>query len=210
MLEDAARRRSMDSSTLAFIGVAIVIIVVPGPDMALVARNTLRHGRRGGLVTIAGISVGLGAWALAAGVGLAALLASSATAFDVVRLAGAAYLIALGLLTIRGPRHAAAGAVGAGGVPAGVVRAGVPPADDRRIEGRTLSGQGFLSAALNPKLGVFFVTLLPAFAPASDTLRPVQLALIFVVLGLTWLVIFMELLVRVGSLFRGTAAGRVL
>ena len=91
----------MDSQLLAFIGVAIVVVVLPGPDMALVARNVLRHGRSAGFATSIGICTGTIGWALAAAFGVSALLATSAIAFTALKLAGAAYLIFLGVTTLR-------------------------------------------------------------------------------------------------------------
>ena len=91
----------MDSQLLAFIGVAIVVVILPGPDMALVARNVLRHGRSAGFATSIGICTGTIGWALAAAFGVSALLATSAIAFTALKLAGAAYLIFLGVTTLR-------------------------------------------------------------------------------------------------------------
>lgn len=187
----------MDTATVAFIGVALVIVIVPGPDMALVARNTLRHGRVAGLATVAGILTGITGWAIAGAVGVATLLATSATAFAIVKVAGACYLIGLGIATLRSRREALLGAERTG-------RASLPR--------RTLWFQGFLSAALNPKLGVFFVTLLPQFVAPSDppVLRSVELAVLFALIGLGWLVLFTELLSRLGSLFDRPAPQRAM
>ena len=81
---------------LAFAGLALVVIVVPGPDMALVLRNGLGYGRRAAVETALGINAGLLVWALAAALGIAALLHASAYAFTALKLAGAAYLVLLG------------------------------------------------------------------------------------------------------------------
>src|SRR5215218_2922993 len=90
----------MDGRLLAFVGVATLVTVTPGADMALVTRNTLRGGFDAGLRTSAGILSGLCFWAFAAAVGVAALVATSATAFTVLKLAGAVYLVYLGLSTL--------------------------------------------------------------------------------------------------------------
>ena len=181
----------MDPSTLAFLGVVTVIVVVPGPDMALVTRNVLRYGRRGGQWTVLGLMTGIGGWGLAAAIGVAAILAASATAFAVIKLAGAIYLIALGIVTLR---HLDAPL-------AAVDRSG----DASSVAGRRqLWLQGLLSAGLNPKLGVFFVTLLPPFVRPGDPaiLRPAELAAIFAAVGLVWLLIFTELVVRASNLLQ--------
>lgn len=175
----------MDEQMLAFIGIAIVVVVVPGPDMALVARNVLRHGRSAGYATSVGICAGTLGWALAAGLGVATLLATSATAFTALKLAGAAYLIYLGITALRD--HGAAAANGANG------RA--------RLPWHRAFLQGLLSALLNPKLGVFFLTLLPQFVAPGDPvlLRVLQLALVFDLIGITWLLTYSTLLGAIGD-----------
>lgn len=175
----------MDQHLLAFIGIATVVVVVPGPDMALVARNVIRHGRVAGYATSVGICVGTLGWALAAGFGVASLLAASATAFTALKLAGAAYLIYLGITSFRG--HDSFTPDG------GADRPGLPP--------RRAFLQGLLSALLNPKLGVFFLTLLPQFIAPSDpvAIRALQLALIFDVIGITWLTIYTTMLGAIGA-----------
>jgi threonine/homoserine/homoserine lactone efflux protein len=175
----------MNEQLLAFIGIAIVVVVVPGPDMALVARNVIRHGRSAGYATSVGICAGTLGWALAAGLGAATLLATSATAFTVLKLAGAAYLIYLGITTFRG--RDARGAAGTSG------RSVLPS--------RRAFLQGLLSALLNPKLGVFFLTLLPQFISPGDpaTLRVLQLALVFDGIGIAWLLTYSTLLGAIGD-----------
>src|SRR5262245_37181548 len=86
---------------LAFASVAAVIVVLPGPDMALVLRNGVAAGRRAALETALGINAGLLIWALAAAVGVAAVLNASATAFTALRIAGGVYLVWLGLRALR-------------------------------------------------------------------------------------------------------------
>jgi len=181
----------MDPSTLAFLGVATVVVVVPGPDMALVTRNVIRYGRRGGQWTVFGVMTGIVGWGLAAAIGVAAILAASATAFAVVKLAGAIYLIGLGIATLRhlDAPLAAVDRSGAGAAAAGP---------------RQLWLQGLLSAGLNPKLGVFFVTLLPPFVAPGDPaiVREAELAAIFAAVGLVWLLIFTELVARAADLLQ--------
>ena len=87
---------------LAFVGVVAVIVVVPGPDMALVLQNGLARGRRAAVETALGINAGLVVWAVAAALGVAALLHASAPAFTALKLAGAAYLVWLGVRALAG------------------------------------------------------------------------------------------------------------
>ena len=93
--------RSMDSRTLAFIGMAAVLTVMPGVDMALVTRSALRAGFRYAWLTALGISLGVAVHATASALGLSAILHTSRTAYTVVKVAGAIYLACLGVQTLR-------------------------------------------------------------------------------------------------------------
>jgi len=175
----------MDDRLLAFIGVSVAVAVVPGPDMALVARNVVRHGPSAGFATSVGICAGILGWAVAAGLGVSALLASSAIAFTALKLAGAAYLIYLGITALRA--HDDAAAAGANG--------------GSELPWYRAWMQGLLSALLNPKLGVFFLTLLPQFIAPGDppAVRALQLAVLFDLIGLVWLLTYSVMLGAVGA-----------
>jgi len=175
----------LDDRLLAFVAVSVAVVVIPGPDMALVARNVLRHGRSAGFATSVGICTGVLGWAIAAALGVATLLATSAAAFTVLKLAGAAYLIYLGITTLRARDPGSAD--GTSG------RAELP--------WHRAWLQGALSALLNPKLGVFFLTLLPQFIGPGDppAVRALQLAVVFEVIGLAWLLIYSAMLGALGS-----------
>jgi threonine/homoserine/homoserine lactone efflux protein len=167
-----------------FIGVAIAVVVIPGPDMALVARNVFRYGRSAGFVTSLGICTGILGWAAAAVLGIATILATSSIAFTALKLMGAAYLIYLGISTLRSPEEFDR------------------PVDDARtsLPAGQAYLQGLVSALLNPKLGVFFLTLLPQFIapgqpPAAQALR---LAVIFDLIGLAWLFAYSAMLGALG------------
>ena len=181
----------MTNDLLPFIGVAIAVVVVPGPDMALVARNVFRHGRAAGFATSFGICTGILGWAVAAALGVATILATSSIAFTVLKLAGAAYLIYLGISTLRSP-HAFAPARGP---------------DRPGLAAKRAYSQGLVSSLLNPKLGVFFLTLLPQFiAPGeASAARALQLAVVFDLIGIAWLLTYSALLAALGdALGRGT------
>jgi threonine/homoserine/homoserine lactone efflux protein len=172
---------------LAFIGLAIAVVVIPGPDMALIARNVVRDGRRAGFATSLGVVVGTLGWAVAAALGVATILATSAVAFTVLKLAGAAYLVYLGISTLRsrGAAVGIGGEVGAGGV------------DDARAGSvRVAWVQGLVSALLNPKLGVFFLTMLPQFVTPGEgaAAQALGLAILFDTIGLVWLLIYSAML----------------
>ncbi len=179
----------MNPDTLAFAGIALAVAVVPGPDMALVTRNTLLGGPPIGVATVAGIVAGLLVWGALAAAGIAAILAASTLAFTVVKLAGAIYLVYLGISTLRAGDGSSIGLSGAGPI-------------SRRtgpISRRTAAGQGLLSAVLNPKLGVFFITLLPQFAGTTDVARrSLELTLLFAGIGMAWLLVYTFALGAVG------------
>ena len=151
---------------IGFVLVAAVVICTPGPDTALTIRNTLLGGRGNGLRTAQGVAVGQVLWALAAGVGVGALVAASEPVFVAVRIACAAYLVWLGLQ-----------AVGA------AVRG---HGEERRPRGsRAGFRQGLLSNLANPKMAVLFTSLLPQFGTGFAEL--LGLGLVFATLTLVWL-----------------------
>ena len=167
----------MDSRLLAFLGVSLLLALTPGPDFALVTRNALAHGRRGVLLTSAGLTSALTVWVTVTALGAAAVLQTSATVYSVLKLAGAAYLIYLGVRTLWESRRDHALRLD------GVATARPRP---RAV---ALWRQGFLSALLNPKLGVFFVTFLPQFVNPGQAVLPRVLLLgcIFTVIGTVWM-----------------------
>src|ERR1700758_1222626 len=103
--------RGMGVHLWLFIGIAAVVIMVPGPDTALVTKNALLHGRRAALGTALGVNLGLVVWTVAAALGLAAVVRASAVAFNALKLIGAAYLIWLGVQALATARRRAATAV---------------------------------------------------------------------------------------------------
>lgn len=167
----------MDTELLAFIGVSLLLAVTPGPDMAVVTKNALAHGRRGVVLTTTGIALALGIWTGATAVGLSALLRTSGEALFVLKLVGAAYLAYLGVRTLLDSRRR----------PADLLASAPEPAPAHAI-----FRQGFLSAISNPKLGVFFVTFLPQFVMPGQPVLPrlLLLGVIFAVIGFTWLIVY--------------------
>lgn len=174
---------------LPFVIVALVLVVAPGPDTVLVTKNALLHGRRAALATVAGISIGLVTWVAAAALGLAALLRESQTAFTALRIAGAVYLAWLGLGALRAAWRRQ-------GEPAGVAS---PQAG---IGVRRGFRQGLLCNLGNPKIAVFFTSLLPQFVSGHrpGALPFLLLGGVFALLGLGWLSAYALLASRFSAL----------
>jgi threonine/homoserine/homoserine lactone efflux protein len=161
---------------LAFAGIAAVVIVTPGPDTALTIRNTLLGGRSRGFATAVGVVSGQAVWTLAASAGIAAVVTASQPLFGALRIGGALYLVWLGLDTLRGRR--------------GDVTAA------RRGSGYR---QGLLSNLGNPKMVVFFTSLLPQFG--SGLLHLAALGLVFCTLTLVWLFVYALVVSRARRVF---------
>ena len=182
---------------LAFAGVAAVIVVLPGPDMALVLQNGLVRGRRAAVETALGVNAGLLVWAVAAALGIAALLHASAPAVTALKLAGAAYLVWLGLRALGEAWRGAAGA---------------SPERAVRLRAASPFRQGLLSNLLNPKIALVFTTLIPQFVdPARPAVaQTLLLAAILLILGLVWLTSYALLVAKVGVLLKPSGVRRVL
>jgi threonine/homoserine/homoserine lactone efflux protein len=133
---------------LAFTLAALTLAVIPGPGMLYVLARSLGGGRSVGLRSTVGTGIGGCAHVVAAALGLSAVLAASATAFTIVKYAGAAYLIGLGVVTLLSARKP-------------------PPSVSGATDTRALS-QGVLTEALNPKTALFFVTFLPQFCQPEN------------------------------------------
>jgi len=186
-----------DLAGFAFL--AIVVIVTPGPDTALTIRNTLIGRRPAGIATAVGVALGQATWSLATSIGVAALLVAAEPAFAALKLAGAAYLIYLGGQSLwsayRGrPAH--------------------PTADGSTSQVRTGTAlrQGILSNLTNPKMAVFFPSLLPQFvaADAPPFLPLLALGILFCVMTLTWLTGYAFAVARAGDVLRRSAIRRAL
>jgi len=177
---------SVDPRLYAFIGVAALLTIMPGADMALVTKNVLAVGRRRAMLTIVGICAGCVIHATASALGLSAILATSATAFNVVKTLGAGYLIWIGVQSIRESRNAAVAAPSS------------EPSKRARL-GPFL--QGFLTNLLNPKVAVFYLTFLPQFISPGEAVlkRSLLLASIHIAMGFVWLTAYAWFIDRVGA-----------
>jgi threonine/homoserine/homoserine lactone efflux protein len=180
---------------VAFLAVSAVVICTPGQDTALTIRSTLEGGRRSGIATAAGVALGQAVWTLAASVGVVALLSTSEPAFRTLKLAGAAYLVYLGAQSLssalRGKPHA--------------------DLDTRRggLHPRRALRQGLLSNLGNPKMAVFFTSLLPQFAADGSFAALFALGMLFCALTFGWLTLYALAVARARQLI-GARARRVL
>jgi threonine/homoserine/homoserine lactone efflux protein len=179
---------------LTFVALAAVGLLVPGPDTFVVLRTSVAAGARAGTWAAAGSAAGNLVWGTASAVGVTSLLAASDTAFTALKLAGAAYLVALGLQALlaakRGDRLVPEDGAGAAD---GAFR------------------RGLLSDLLNVKVGLFWTALLPQFVGQDPgVLMPVAMTLTFAAMVFGWLTGYAHLASRLSELLRGRRSSRVL
>jgi threonine/homoserine/homoserine lactone efflux protein len=183
---------------LAFLGVSALVIVTPGQDTALTIRSTLLGGRRAGVLTAFGVSTGQAMWTLAASAGITALILASEPAFLAVKLAGAIYLVFLGgQMLVHALRRSRA--------PIDIVAptGGLSPAKAYR--------QGVISNLGNPKMAVFFTSLLPQFAPESGPRFAtfMALGLCFCAMTAVWLTAYAFAVARAKTVFERPRIRRI-
>ena len=158
-----------DTNLLLFVTASLALIVVPGPDMIYVLTRGVSQGRTAGLISATGVCCGVLVHTSFAAVGLSAILAQSALAFSVVKYAGAAYLLYLGVRTVLDREGFAA------------------PERARRARLSIVFRQGILSNVLNPKVALFFLAFLPQFVdPAAGAagLQMLGFGIAFTLMGL--------------------------
>jgi threonine/homoserine/homoserine lactone efflux protein len=164
------RRMVPLSHLLAFVVAAAVLIAIPGPNILFVIGRTIALGRRAGLLSVVGTSSGMFIQTIAVALGVGAIVAQSIAALTVIKIAGALYLVFLGIQAIR---HRA--------------RPDAPAAAPRPTSTARVVAEGFVVGVTNPKSIVFFVAILPQFVDAASGAIPLQLAelgLVFVLLAL--------------------------
>jgi RhtB (resistance to homoserine/threonine) family protein len=172
---------------LVYIGVVVAIALLPGPDTAVVTKNALIHGRDAALGSAVGVNVGLSVWTVATALGVAAVIRSSATVYDTLKLIGAVYLIWIGARALWDSRR---------------VKDGTPSAGPARaIDGRGGFRQGVISNLANPKVGIFFTSLLPQFVSSGHPALPQMLLLggIFVSFNVAWMCSYALAAVRLSA-----------
>lgn len=181
----------MHSQLIAFVGTAILIALTPGADTAVVVRTALVAGAAPARRTALGTATGLMVWGIASACGVAAILNASAEVFTTIKLAGAAYLVWLGIQAIR--------------------RAGAHLPADGGHSGSPFR-QGLLCNLLNPKAGIFFTALLPQFVSPQDPALAVSLLLtaIAAAASLIWLTVYATLVPRAGDVLRRTPVRRAI
>jgi threonine/homoserine/homoserine lactone efflux protein len=180
----------LDSDVLGFMAVALIVVVLPGPDMALVTSHALTGGRADARWAALGVNAGILVHAAAAALGISALLMASSTAYAIVKVAGAAFLVFLGARMLIAARRPS-------------VAGNATQAPSMRIAS-TPFWQGFWSNVLNPKVAILFLSLLPQFVERGDPVvaKTLLLSGIFLAMGLAWLVTFAALMSRLAGVMR--------
>jgi RhtB (resistance to homoserine/threonine) family protein len=138
-------------SFLAFAVFAAVVTITPGADTLLIIRTAAVSGRRAGLAAMAGVVMGCLVWATLSAVGVTAVINASRLAFEVLRAAGVAYLVWLGIAALRGSRRSS----------------GPPESGPAPVRHRASFRSGLTTNLLNPKVGAFYLSVMPAFLPAG-------------------------------------------
>jgi threonine/homoserine/homoserine lactone efflux protein len=166
----------ISESLFAFVGTAAILTVTPGLDTAMVLRTAAAEGAKHGIAAAIGIGIGCLCWGSAAAFGLGALLAASPTAFTILKYAGAAYLAWLGVNLLLRPRQ--------------VIAAASAPRIDSTHSVLPALKRGFVTNILTPKVGLFYITLLPQFVPHGVSVAPYSflLACTHVALAVTWFI----------------------
>ena len=184
----------MSAQFLAFLAVSVIVIVTPGPDTAVTIRSALLGGRRGGIATAFGVATGQAIWAFASSLGVVALIVASEPVFIAVKLAGAAYLVFLGGQALRAalwPQSSSNDPV-------------VARLPHRHLSTRAAFRQGLVSDLGNPKMAVFFASLLPQFAPAEGAsfAALMGLGLVFSLMTFSWLAAYAAIVAKAGDVLR--------
>ncbi|MBN3821652.1 LysE family translocator, partial [Paraburkholderia sp. Se-20369] len=182
----------IDFATLAlFSGACLALTATPGPDMLLIASRSVSQGRRAGFATLAGIQAGTYCHALAAALGLSQLFLAVPIAYDVVRFAGAGYLLYLAWKTFRSDPAALS-----------------PVASQRRYATAAIFRQGLTTNLLNPKMALFVLALFPQFIRPEHGSIAVQILVLATVLNLIGLVVNGAVILSASRLSRRIGARR--
>jgi RhtB (resistance to homoserine/threonine) family protein len=183
---------------LAFAGIVLVAAMAPGPDFAIVVRQSVASGARSGMAAALGVGAGVFVWAVSAAIGVAALLAASAAAFTIVKVVGAAYLLYLGVRALRAASRRA--------------DASEPSASTGRAESVWTSfRQGMITNVFNPKAAAFFVALMPQFVGSGSAYgATLLLAGIAGATAIAWFCVLANLVGALRRVFARPAVRRVI
>lgn len=191
------------SSLLGFAGVALVVVLAPGPDTFLALRYALNRPRNG-IAAALGMMVSIMGWAALAGLGVAALLQTYPAIHQVIAIVGGAYLLYLGLGSLLKAKFLA-------GTTAATARTTTRSATVPGTEYTILQSirAGVISSALNPKLGLLFLALMPAFIPAGSNMfgSAMILGAIFAAMGFAYLAVLTAIAARAMAWFKSPAVG---
>ncbi|MGF9893393.1 LysE family translocator [Priestia megaterium] len=179
-----------------FVITCVFLIILPGPDTAIMTKNTLTVGKQGGLKTMIGICCALSIHTLTAIVGLSAIIAKSALLFSIFKYIGAVYLIYLGIKSLWTLRNQETTET--------VVKI--------KYKNTSSFKQGFLTNLLNPKIAVFFLTFLPQFVnPGSHTFMPfLILGMTYIVLTIVWYLFYIYLLNQISAFMKKPKTQKVI
>ena len=196
----------MLAATIAFSLAALLLTITPGLDTMFVARTAVASGPRAGIVGGLGVCLGTLTWAAASAAGLTTLLAASHLAYDVLRFIGAAYLTFVGVRMLWASRRGVRPEL-----PAEKPGTGWTPGNTRMTAARAFR-TGLLTNLLNPKVGVFYVTLLPQFIPAHAPVFAFSmlLASIHAAEGIAWFAVLVMTMGRIRRWLRRDSIRRTL
>lgn len=185
----------MLSHILAFLAVAIIIAVTPGPDFVLITKNTLKYNNQSGRATAYGVATSHVIFATASVLGLTSIIAKSIVLFQVIKYAGAAYLIYLGIKALIAKKKQPQDQDTAS------ISANIPKSTGNL---QNSYFQGMASTLLNPKALIFYISLLPQFIDLGGNvaLQSIILAGLFTVVVLSWFLIYVFFLTYIGSWFK--------
>ncbi|TMR27230.1 LysE family translocator [Nonomuraea zeae] len=182
---------------VAFGGIVLIGAMSPGPDFAVVVRRSAVSGRAYGMAAAAGIAVGVFVWVVAAATGIAALLAASATAFTVVKVVGAAYLLYLGAKALRSALRKG-----------GPLELDLP--DPARRTSWAAFAEGLLTNVLNPKAALFFVALVPQFVSPGESVQDTLLLSLIALAGtVAWFLVVANVVGTLRKVFARSAVRRI-
>ncbi|MCV6601753.1 MAG: LysE family translocator [Cohaesibacter sp.] len=178
-------------SWAVFVAASIMLSITPGPDLVFILSRALANGKKVGIAAALGVSCGAFIHAFAAAFGLSAILATSATAFMIVKYIGAAYLIYLGVKALRAKESALA----------------LKSSPQKQVSFFSAFRQGMLIDLLNPKVAIFFMAFLPQFiAPASQAIfaETIILGFLVVFIGFGLELLFIVMVVPLGHILKNS------